>query len=151
MKIVSEMHHSGGQWLCTATTAPFMYIFTEKELRGLSPNFHIHVSSVSDLHIPRIGPCTVLYFPAAITFLVRFVSNFRNCVFAVWAREKEWVVADCKTHNWPGSHLSDWEVGCQAGLLALLAHNADSHASCLYHWYVVSAISWKKIESKRKF
>jgi hypothetical protein len=25
------------------------------ELRGLSPNFHIHVS-VSDLYIPRIGP-----------------------------------------------------------------------------------------------
>ncbi len=31
------------------------YIFLEKELRGLSPNFHIHVS-VSDLYIPRIGP-----------------------------------------------------------------------------------------------
>jgi hypothetical protein len=29
-------------------------IFPEKELRGLSPNFHIHVS-VSDLYIPRIG------------------------------------------------------------------------------------------------
>jgi hypothetical protein len=27
----------------------------EKELRGLSPNFNIHVS-VSDLYIPRIGP-----------------------------------------------------------------------------------------------
>jgi hypothetical protein len=26
----------------------------EKELRGLSPNFHIHVS-VSDLYIPTIG------------------------------------------------------------------------------------------------
>ncbi len=30
------------------------YIFSEKELRGLSPNFHIHVS-VSDLYLPRIG------------------------------------------------------------------------------------------------
>jgi hypothetical protein len=29
-------------------------IFTEKELRGHSPNFHIHVS-VSDLFIPTIG------------------------------------------------------------------------------------------------
>jgi hypothetical protein len=29
-------------------------MFPEKELRGLSPNFHIHVS-VSDLCIPRIG------------------------------------------------------------------------------------------------
>jgi hypothetical protein len=31
------------------------YIFLFWELRGLSPNFHIHVS-VSDLYIPRIGP-----------------------------------------------------------------------------------------------
>jgi hypothetical protein len=29
-------------------------VFPEKELRGLSPNFHIHVS-VSDLYIPRTG------------------------------------------------------------------------------------------------
>ncbi len=32
-----------------------IYVFPEKELRGLSPSFHIHVS-VSDLYIPRIGP-----------------------------------------------------------------------------------------------
>jgi hypothetical protein len=32
-----------------------IYVFPEKELRNLSPNFHIHVS-VSDLNIPRIGP-----------------------------------------------------------------------------------------------
>jgi hypothetical protein len=31
------------------------YVFLFWELRGLSPNFHIHVS-VSDLYIPRIGP-----------------------------------------------------------------------------------------------
>jgi hypothetical protein len=30
-------------------------IFPEKELRGHSPNFHIHVS-VSDLFIPKIDP-----------------------------------------------------------------------------------------------
>jgi hypothetical protein len=30
-----------------------IYEFPEKELRGLSPNFHIHVS-VSDLYIPTI-------------------------------------------------------------------------------------------------
>jgi hypothetical protein len=29
-------------------------IFTEKDYRGLSPNFHIH-ASVSDLYIPTIG------------------------------------------------------------------------------------------------
>jgi hypothetical protein len=32
-----------------------IYVFPEKELRGLSLNFHIHVS-VRDLYIPRIGP-----------------------------------------------------------------------------------------------
>jgi hypothetical protein len=32
-----------------------IYVFIFWELRGLSPNFHIHVS-VSDLYIPRIGP-----------------------------------------------------------------------------------------------
>jgi hypothetical protein len=32
-----------------------IYVFPEKELLGLSPNFHIHVS-VSDLSIPTIGP-----------------------------------------------------------------------------------------------
>jgi hypothetical protein len=31
-----------------------VYVFPEKELRGLSPNFHIHVS-VSDLYILTIG------------------------------------------------------------------------------------------------
>ncbi len=32
-----------------------IYLFPEKQLRGLSSNFHIHVS-VSYLYIPRIGP-----------------------------------------------------------------------------------------------
>ncbi len=32
-----------------------IYVFLFWELRGLSPNFHIHVS-VSDLYIPRIDP-----------------------------------------------------------------------------------------------
>ncbi len=32
-----------------------VYAFLFWELRGLSPNFHIHVS-VRDLNIPRIGP-----------------------------------------------------------------------------------------------
>jgi hypothetical protein len=31
-----------------------IHVFLEKELRGLSPNFHIHVS-VSHVCIPRIG------------------------------------------------------------------------------------------------
>jgi hypothetical protein len=32
-----------------------IFLFPEKEFRGLSSKFHIHVS-VSDLYIPRIGP-----------------------------------------------------------------------------------------------
>ncbi len=32
-----------------------IYVFPEKDLRDLSPNFHIHVS-LSDLYIPTIGP-----------------------------------------------------------------------------------------------
>jgi hypothetical protein len=32
-----------------------IYVFPEKELCGLSPNFHIYVS-VSNLYIARIGP-----------------------------------------------------------------------------------------------
>ncbi len=32
-----------------------IYVFPEKELRGHSPNFHIHVS-IGDLYILTIGP-----------------------------------------------------------------------------------------------
>ncbi len=35
-------------------------VFSEKELRGLSPNFHIHVYVVSDLNIATFGPPTFL-------------------------------------------------------------------------------------------
>jgi hypothetical protein len=37
-----------------------IYVFPEKEFRGLSPNFHIHVT-VSDSHILRIGPHIFLH------------------------------------------------------------------------------------------
>jgi len=54
--------------LASATTHPPsmrcnenpIYVFPEKELCGLSPNFHIHVS-VNDLYIPRIGPHIFLH------------------------------------------------------------------------------------------
>jgi hypothetical protein len=36
-----------------------IYVFPEKELRGLSHNFRIYVS-VSDLYIPTIGPTIFL-------------------------------------------------------------------------------------------
>ncbi len=70
-------------------------------LRGLSPNFHIHVS-VSDLYIPRIGPHIFLQqnrqtdrgkknrsqtyecgYWDWISLLGIFVTNFQYCVFAV--------------------------------------------------------------------
>jgi len=41
-----------------------------------------------------------------------------------------------------GSDLSDGEVSCEAGLLALLAHDADAHAGRLYHRHVVPSISY---------
>ncbi len=40
---------------CSHCKEDSIYVFPEKKLRGLSPNFHIHVS-VSDLYIPGIGP-----------------------------------------------------------------------------------------------
>jgi hypothetical protein len=83
-----------------------IYVFPEKELRGLSPNIHIYVS-VTVLYIPRIGPHIFLQQNRqtdcgnikiahrhinvgtgtswAIPFLGIFVSNFRYCVFAVYA------------------------------------------------------------------
>ncbi len=80
-----------------------IYVFPEKKPRGLSSNFHIHVS-VSNLYIPIIGlpifsrigrPIAGIYKSltetwirnwergGAVLFLVIFVSNFRYSVFAV--------------------------------------------------------------------
>jgi hypothetical protein len=82
-----------------------IYVFLFWELRGLSPNFHIHVS-VSDLYIPRIGPhiscskigililgihinrsqtheCGDWDCGRAFPFLGIFVSNFWYWFFAV--------------------------------------------------------------------
>ncbi len=70
-----------------------IYVFPEKELHGLSPNFHIHVS-VSDLYIPTIGPHIFLQqnrltdiwlwkLGLSPPFLGIFVSNFRYCVFTM--------------------------------------------------------------------
>ncbi len=92
--------HPGVQVDHTATKIPFIY----SQMRGFSPNFHIHVS-VSDLYmyIPRIGPLILLQqkrqtdlgnrsethecgswdWGRTIPFLGIFVSNFWYCVFAV--------------------------------------------------------------------
>jgi hypothetical protein len=88
-------------------------IFPDMKLRDLVPNFHIHVS-VSDLHIPTIGPQTQnskiggpivekLYINhlqihesriwkrgSAVSFLGIFVSNFRysewESIGKLWVR-----------------------------------------------------------------
>ncbi len=82
-----------------------IYVFPEKELCGLSPNFHIDVF-VSDLNILKISPSIFLQqnrqtdcgeyinrsqkhecrnwdFGRAVPFLGIFASNDRYCVFAV--------------------------------------------------------------------
>ncbi len=40
----------------TLQTRSDLYVFPEIKLPGLVLNFHIHVSAVSDLYIPMIGP-----------------------------------------------------------------------------------------------
>jgi hypothetical protein len=49
------VRHNFGSYCTVHCNGNSVYIFLSWELRGLSPNFHIHVS-VSDLYIPRIGP-----------------------------------------------------------------------------------------------
>ncbi len=94
-----------------------VYIFLFWELRGLSPNFHIHVS-VSDFYIPRIGPHILssrkgrpiveiynsltdtrmwkLGLRPQYSFLGIFVSNFRHFVFAVCCGELcAWSGGEC--------------------------------------------------------
>ncbi len=50
--ILADMKDKTGAVHCKEM---WIYVFPEKELRGLSPNFYIHVS-VSDLYIPTFGP-----------------------------------------------------------------------------------------------
>jgi hypothetical protein len=101
-----DKKQSGRKIAHTEKKIPFMYShLPEKELRGLSPNFHL-LLSVSDLCTPRIGPHIFLQqnrqtdpgniyiahrhrnveiwtVGRTIPFLGIFVSNFRYCVFAV--------------------------------------------------------------------
>ncbi len=68
----------------------WIYVFPEKELRGLRPNFNIHVS-VSDLCIPKFGRLVVGEYKIAHrnmnvgigTVAAQFLSNLRYCAFAV--------------------------------------------------------------------
>ncbi len=85
---------------CTATKIPFMY-FLVWELRGLSLNFHIHVSDSQDrstsFHGAELADRSWEYMNRyqthgcgnwdcgrAIPFLGICVSNFRYWFFSVW-------------------------------------------------------------------
>jgi hypothetical protein len=50
-----------------------IYVFPEKELHCLSPNFHVHVS-VSDWYIPRTGPHIFLQLTIDRPILGRYKS-----------------------------------------------------------------------------
>jgi hypothetical protein len=60
------------------------YVFPEMKLRGIGPNFHIHVS-LSDFYISTIGSPILQQQKQgrAVSFLGIFVSNFRYSVLAV--------------------------------------------------------------------
>jgi hypothetical protein len=68
-----------------------IYVFLFWELRGLSPNFYIHVS-VSDLYIPRIGPHISLQQnrqtdPGNIYIPLRYISvgtGTQNIINLLW-------------------------------------------------------------------
>jgi hypothetical protein len=95
--------------LCLYREENPIYVLPEKKLRGLSSNFHIHVS-VSDLYVPTISlpnflqqnrqtdrggihyinrsqkhECRKWDWGRAVSFLGIVVSNFRYTVFAVWS------------------------------------------------------------------
>ncbi len=103
----------------TATKKPFMYSFF-LELRGLSPNFHSHVS-VSDLYILKIGPhissrrigrstvgiykyltdtheCGNWDWGSSLPFWGIFVSICRYWFFAVYTLDLTYRVTICTVH-----------------------------------------------------
>jgi hypothetical protein len=53
--VVSSVVAAGPALIGTHCNENPIHVLSEKKLRGLSPNFHIHLS-VSDLYIPTIGP-----------------------------------------------------------------------------------------------
>ncbi len=55
-----------------------VYVFAEKKLRGLSPNFHIHMY-VSDLYIPTIGPPNFLQQNRQ-TYFLPFSNEWWNVI-----------------------------------------------------------------------
>ncbi len=102
-----------------------IYGIPKRDLRGLSPNFHIHVS-VSKLYIPRIGPHIFLQqnrqtdrgsieiahriMTVEISFL-GICFNFQYCVFAVHdGTYKDHVGADSMIAAPSGSHPQSTEL-----------------------------------------
>jgi hypothetical protein len=62
-----------------------IYVFPEMELRGLSPNFHIHVS-VSDLYIPTMSLPILLHMWTDPGNFWEYLFRIFGCVFAVYRR-----------------------------------------------------------------
>ncbi len=73
-------------------------IFPEKELRGLSPNFHIHVPVsdlyISDLYIPRTGPHIFLSRMADQSWEYIICSKTHECGNWDWG----WAIPFLVTH-----------------------------------------------------
>jgi hypothetical protein len=68
-----------------------IYIFSEKEYRGLGPNFHIH-ASVSDLYIPTVGlPILLEEICTPILGLYKSHMNVEIWAEAALFPEKEYI------------------------------------------------------------
>ncbi len=69
----------GGRWyaLQRQNAENLKQIFPEKEYRGLSPNFHIHVS-VSELYIPTIG------LPVLLEEICRLILGIYKSLKDTW-------------------------------------------------------------------
>ncbi len=81
---------------------PIVFLFWE--LRGFSPNFHIHVS-VSDLYIPRIGPhisCSRIVRPILEIYksLTDTIYECRNWETENYNSVLEITVSYLGTYNW---------------------------------------------------
>ncbi len=91
-----------------------IFVFLEKELRDLSPNFHIHVS-VSDLYIPRgvhmfscsrIGrPIVVIYKSLTDTWMWKM--GLRPAQFLFWEC-LFWIFGMCLCSVLLGINLGHW-------------------------------------------
>jgi hypothetical protein len=60
-----------------------IYVFLFWELRGLSPNFHIHVSG-SDLYIPRMGPHTSCSRIGRFIVGIQYIKSSVAAKFLFW-------------------------------------------------------------------